>query len=85
MNMKKIVPKKVVLSRDECVRVGKYVIGWWEKDYVAGSSHFRPSPYEGRLYYKASLNNGVVVDSFSQEGLRDEIIAACQDGIEPED
>ena len=81
--MKKIVPKKVVLSRDERVRVGNYVIGWWEKDYVAGSSHFRPSSYEGRLYYKASLNNGVNVDSYSQEGLRDEIIAACQEGIEP--
>ncbi len=81
--MKKIVPKKVVLSRDECVRVGNHVIGWWEKDYIAGSSHFRPSPYEGRLYYKASLNNGKNVDAYTQEVLRNEIIAACQDGIEP--
>lgn len=81
--MKKIIPKKVVLSRDEYVRVGNHVIGCWEKDYVPGSSHFRPSPYEGRVYYKASLNNGKFVDSYSQSGLRDEIIAACEDGIEP--
>ena len=83
--MRKIVPSKVVLSRDECVRAGQYVIGWWEKDYVPGSSHFRPSAFEGRLYYKASLNNGVVVDAFTQAELREEIIAACKDGIEPVD
>lgn len=83
--MKKIVPNKVVLCRDECVRAGQHVIGWWEKDYVPGSSHFRPPALEGRLYYKASLNNGVVVDAFTQKELRDEIIAACKEGIEPAD
>lgn len=81
--MKKIFPKKVVLSRDECVRVGNHVIGYWESDYIAGSSHFRPSSSEGRLYYKASLNNGENVDAFTQAELREEIIAACKDGIEP--
>jgi len=83
--MKKIFPKKIILSRDECVRAGKYVIGWWEKDYVAGSSHFRPSPDEGRMYYKASLTNDEYVDSFSMNGLREEILSACKDGIEPEE
>lgn len=83
--MKKIIPTKVVLSRDECVRAGKYVIGWWEKDYVSGSSHFRPSAYEGHPYYRASLNNGKNVGSYTMEGLREEILSACQDGIEPEE
>jgi len=81
MNM--IVPSKVVLSRDECVRSGKYVIGWWRQDYICGSPHGRPSQYEGMLYYQASLNNGQIVDSYSMEGLREEIIDACRDGIEP--
>jgi len=83
--MKKIFPKKIVLSRDECVRSGKIVIGWWEKDYEEGTSHFRPSPNEGRLYYKATLINGDFVYSYTFQDLRKEILSACKDGIEPED
>lgn len=81
MNM--IIPSKIVLSRDGYVRAGKHVIGWWQKDYVSGSPHGRPSQHEGMLYYQATLNNDQIVDSYSMDGLREEIIYACRDGIEP--
>lgn len=85
--MKKIIPQegKVTLSRDECVRVGKYVIGYWCKDYVGGSFHFRPSANEGRVYYTAKLNNGEFVDGWTQAELRDAIVEKGKGGIEPED
>ena len=83
--MKKITPHKVTLSYDECIRAGRYVIGYWTKDYVAGSSHFRPSANEGRAYYTAKLNNGAFLDAWTQADLRDAIIESCKNGIEPED
>ena len=85
--MKKIIPTegKVILSRDECVRVGKYVIGWWGKDYIGGSSHFRPSLNEGRVYYYAKLNNGDNVNGWSMAELRDAIIESGKNGIEPDE
>lgn len=83
--MKKIYPKegKVILSHDLFVRVGKHVIGWWDKERVESSPHFRPSPAEGCVSYYAKLNNDEFVQSFSWHDLHDEIVAACQDGIEP--
>ena len=84
--MKIIIPQegKVTLSRDECIRVGKYVIGYWDKEFVGGSFHFRPSPNEGRAYYTAKLNNGDFVDGWTQAELRDAIIASGKNGIEAE-
>ena len=81
--MKKIVPSQVVLSRDECIRAGKYVIGYWYKDYVAGSSHFRPSPYEGHVIYGAKLINNVFVQGWTMAELREAIIEAGKYGLEP--
>lgn len=85
--MKKIFPNKgkIILSRDECIRIGRHVIGWWSKDRVEGTSHFRPSPNEGRVYYSASLTNGKDVDAYNMADLREKIIAACSEGIEPEE
>lgn len=87
MPMKKIIPTKgkVILGRDECIRVGKHVIGWWSKDYVAGSSHYRPSQYEGSIYYTAKLTNGDFLDAWTMAELRGAIIESGKDGIEPEE
>ena len=73
--------KKIVLSNDGDVRVGRYTIGSWDKDYVSGTSHFRPSPNEGKVYYTASLNNDSYVQSDYKNDLRDEIADACKDGV----
>jgi len=85
--MKKIIPTygKVVLSRDECIRVGKYVIGYWEKDNVGGSMHYRPSVYEGSVIYGAKLNNGDYVKGWTMAELRERIVEAGKDGIETEE
>lgn len=83
--MKLIVPRngKIILSYDGCVRIGKHVIGYWDKDYVAGTSHFRPSTNEGKSYYTAKLNNGDFLDGWTQAELREAIIESCKDGIKP--
>lgn len=73
--------KRVVLSNDGNIRVGRYSIGEWSKEYVEGTSHFRPSPYEGMTIYMAYLNNGSHVRSFSKNGLRNEVAEACKDGV----
>ena len=87
MFMKKIIPTegKVILSHDKCIRVGKHVIGWWSKEHVAGSSHYRPSQYEGRVYYTAKLTNDDFLDAWTMADLRDAIIESGKDGIEPEE
>ena len=86
-SMKKIIPQegKVTLSRDECVRVGKLVIGYWMKDRVGGSMHFRPSPYEGHVVYSAKLNNDAFVTGWTMADLKEAIVDACKDGIEVEE
>lgn len=73
--------KRITLSQDGYVRVGKYTIGTWDKDYVGGGFHFRPSPNEGRAVYSANLNDGSYVQSFYKNALREEIADACKDGI----
>lgn len=73
----------ITLSRDNYVRVGKYIIGTWDTDYMAGSCHYRPSANEGEQYYTASLNNDENVWAWTKEELREEILEACQDGIQP--
>ena len=73
--------KRIVLSTDGRIRVGRYTIGEWSKEYCEGTSHFRPSPYEGMTIYIASLNNGSHVRSFHKNELRYEIAGACAEGI----
>lgn len=83
-NTKIIIPEegKITLSRDYCIRVGKHVIGYWEKERVEGSSHFRPSPYEGCMVYAANLENDAYVKAYSIAELKGEIAYACREGIE---
>jgi len=73
--------KKIVLSRDGEIRVGRYTIGEWSKDYVGGTSHFRPSPYEGMAVYFAKLNNESYVQTYCKNELKGEIADACEDGV----
>ena len=76
--------KQIILSNDGRIRVGKYTIGIWSKDYVGGSFHFRPSPNEGRAVYMANLNNGSVVQTFYKSELRQMIVDECKDGVNGE-
>lgn len=76
--------KQVILSNDGMVRVGKYTIGDWSKDYVGGGFHYRPSPNEGRAVYLAHLNNGSVAQSFYKSELRQMIVDECKDGVNGE-
>ena len=83
--MKKIFPVegKVILSRDDYVRIGKYVIGAWRKYGVCGTFHYRPSPYEGSTFYTADLSNGSSLREWTMSDLRRAILESCKDGIEP--
>lgn len=73
--------KQIILSNDGIIRVGKYTIGIWSKDYVGGSFHFRPSPNEGRAVYIANLNNGSVIQTYYKSNLRQMIVDACKEGV----
>ncbi len=76
--------KQIIFSNDGVIRVGKYIIGVWSKDYVGGGFHFRPSPNEGRAVYLANLNNGSVVQTFYKSELRQMIVDECKDGVNGE-
>ena len=85
--MEKIIypeAKQIILSNEGVIRVGKYTIGIWSKDYVGGGFHFRPSPNEGRAVYIANLNNGSVVQTFYKSELRQMIEDECKDGVNGE-
>ena len=77
-------PKQIILSNDGIIRVGKYTIGVWSKDYVGGGFHYRPSPNEGRVVYMANLNNGSAVQTFYKSELRQMVVDACKEGINGE-
>lgn len=76
--------KQIILSNDGIIRVGKYTIGIWSKDYVGGSFHFRPSLNEGRAVYMANLNNGSVIQTFYKSELRQKVVDACKKGVNGE-
>lgn len=85
--MEKIIypeAKQIILSNDGMIRVRKYTIGIWSKDYVGGGFHFRPSPNEGRAVYMANINNGSVVQTFYKNELRQKIADECKDGVNGE-
>ncbi len=85
--MEKIIypeAKQIILSNDGIIRVGKYTIGIWSKDYIGGGFHYRPSPNEGRAVYMANLNNGSVVQTFCKSELRQMILDECKDGVSGE-
>ena len=85
--MEKIIypeAKQIILSNDGVIRVGKYTIGIWSKDYVGGDIHFRPSRNEGRAVYMANLNNGSVVQTFYKSELREMIVDECKNGVNGE-
>ncbi len=71
---------------DSSARYYDHVLGRFHQiDYVGGGFHYRPSANEGRVYYTAKLNNGELVGEYTMAALREAIVAAGKDGIEPEE